>query len=198
MKNSKIQFICKVGMMGALAAVVMLFEFSVPFVPSFYEMDFSEVIVLLCGFALGPAAGVACEALKILLNLLLNGTSTMGVGEFANFVMGTALTLPATIYYAKHHTKKGAIKGMVIGSLVNVVVCAFMNYFVMLPVYAYFFGLPIDTLVAMGTAVNPYINSLLGLILLAVVPFNIIKDILTALIVTFSYKKVSPILKKQY
>lgn len=195
MKNTKIQLICKCAMMSALAAIIMLFEFAVPLVPPFYELDFSEVIILLTGFALGPMAAVITEALKIVLNLLLNGTSTMGVGEFANFMMGLSFVLPATIYYQRHKTKKDALIGMIIGTVVLCIVSAFLNYFVMLPAYAYFLNIPMEGLIQSATAVNGNINSLFTLIILAVVPFNFLKGVLTSLIVLLTYKKVSHILK---
>lgn len=183
-------------MMGTLAAIIMLYEFAVPLVPPFYELDFSEVIILLTGFALGPMAAVISEALKIVINLLLNGTSTMGVGEFANFMMGVAFVLPTTIYYQKMKTKKGALIGMIIGTISLCIVSAFLNYFVMLPTYAYFFNIPMEGLIQSATAVNSNVNSLFTLIILAVVPFNLLKGVLTSIIVLLTYKKVSPILKK--
>lgn len=195
MKNKKIQLICKCAMMSALAAIIMLFEFAIPLVPPFYELDFSEVIILLTGFALGPMAAVITEALKIVLNLLLNGTNTMGVGEFANFMMGLSFVLPATIYYQRHKTKKDALIGMIIGTIVLCIVSAFLNYFVMLPAYAYFLNIPMEGLIQSATAVNGNINNLFTLIILAVVPFNFLKGVLTSLIVLLTYKKVSHILK---
>lgn len=195
MKNTKIQLICKCAMMSALAAIIMLFEFAVPLVPPFYELDFSEVIILLTGFALGPMAAVITEALKIVLNLLLNGTNTMGVGEFANFMMGLSFVLPATIYYQRHKTKKDALIGMIIGTIVLCIVSAFLNYFVMLPAYAYFLNIPMEGLIQSATAVNGNINNLFTLIILAVVPFNFLKGVLTSFIVLLTYKKVSHILK---
>lgn len=195
MKNKKIQLICKCAMMSALAAIIMLFEFAVPLVPPFYELDFSEVIILLTGFALGPMAAVITEALKIVLNLLLNGTNTMGVGEFANFMMGLSFVLPATIYYQRHKTKKDALIGMIIGTIILCIVSAFLNYFVMLPAYAYFLNIPMEGLIQSATAVNGNINNLFTLIILAVVPFNFLKGVLTSFIVLLTYKKVSHILK---
>lgn len=196
MKNTKIQLICKCAMMGALAAIIMLFEFAIPLVPPFYELDFSEVIILLTGFALGPAAAIISEALKIVINLLLNGSTTMGVGEFANFMMGLSFVLPATIYYQRHKSKKDALIGMSIATVVLCIASAILNYFVMLPAYAYFMNIPIDALIQMAGAVNGNINNLFTLIILAVVPFNLLKGILTSMIVLLTYKKVSPVLKK--
>lgn len=196
MKNNKVQVLVKVSMMAAIAAILMIFEFTLPFVPPFYELDFSEVIVLLTGFALGPMAAVMCEALKIVLNLLFNGTNTMFVGELANFVIGCAYVLPATMLYHKHKDRKHAIKGMILGTIVLTISSAFINYFVMLPAYSFFMGLPMDTFVSMGNSVNPAISSIGALIIFAVVPFNLLKGIVTSLLVFFAYKKVSPILKK--
>lgn len=198
MKNNKVQLLVKVAMMGAIASILMLFEFTLPFVPPFYELDFSEVVVLLTGFALGPWAAIMCEALKIILNLLFNGTTTMFVGEFANFVIGCAYVLPASILYHKHKDRKHAIKGMILGTIILTISCAFINYYIMLPAYSFFMGLPIDTFVAMGNEVNSAISSLTGLILFAVVPFNLLKGIVTSILVFFAYKRVSPILKKSY
>lgn len=196
MKNTKIQLICKCAMMGALAAIIMLFEFAIPMVPPFYELDFSEVVILLTGFALGPVAAVISEAVKIVINLLLNGTITMGVGELANFLMGIAFILPATIYYQKQKTKKAALIGMGIGTLSMMVLSALLNYFLLLPAYTYFLNIPMDALIGMASAVNGNVHDLFTLIILAVVPFNLLKGVLTSIIVLLTYKKVSPILKK--
>ena len=198
MKNSKVQLLCKVAILAAISAIVMVFEFALPFAPSFYELDFSEVIVLLAGFALGPMAAVMVEAMKIVLNIFINGTTTMFVGEFANFVMGCAFVLPATLLYHKQKNRKSAVKGMILGTLSLTIVSAFVNCYIMLPAYSFFMNLPMDVFVSMGTAINASITSVWGLILLAVVPFNFLKGVLTSIIVFAVYKKVSPILKKEY
>lgn len=196
MKNKQIQLIVKCAMLAALAAVVMLFKVSLPFVPPFYELDLSEVIIMLTGFALGPVAAIITEALKIVLNLLMDGSSTAGVGEFANFIMGLAFVLPAILYYHKHKTRSAAAKGMAFGVISLCVVACILNYFVLLPVYAYFFKMDIAALVAMGSEINPAINNLFTFIVIGVLPFNIIKGTITSIVVYFTYKKVSPILKK--
>ena len=94
----------KVGVLSAMATVLMLFEFPLPIAPSFYELDFSEVAVLIGSFALGPLAGVLIEFIKILINLLINGTDTLFVGELANFLMGCAFVLPAALVYCRKKT----------------------------------------------------------------------------------------------
>ena len=190
-----VKMITQIGMLGAIAVVLMLFEIPLPFAPSFYEIDFSEVPILIGSFAMGPLAGVFIELVKILLNLLINGTSTAGVGEFANFLVGVGLCLPAAVIYRKMHSKKGAIIGLSVGTIVMTVAGCFLNAFVLLPTYAKAFEMPIDALVGMGTAVNANITNLFTFVLFAVVPFNLLKGILVSLIVILIYKKISPILK---
>lgn len=196
MKTSKVQTLCKIAILAAIAAVVMLFDFSLPIVPPFYKLDFSEVIVLLGGFSLGVLPAIAIEALKIVLNLLLNGTTTLGIGELANFVMGCSFILPATLFYHRFKTKKHAAMGLGISIISLCVVASITNYFVLLPIYAYFFKMPLDALINMGTAINPSINGIATFIAFGVIPFNILKGTLSALIVLIVYKRVSPILKK--
>lgn len=187
-----------IGMLGAIAVVLMLFEIPLPFAPSFYEIDFSEVPVLVGCFALGPVAGVLIELVKIVLNLLINGTATAGVGELANFVIGCSFCVPAGLIYRAKKTKKGAVVGLVSGTLIMAFLGCFINAYIMLPAYAKAFKLPIDTLVAMGSEVNSGITDLFTFVIMAVLPFNLLKGVLVSAIVLLIYKKISPILKKQY
>lgn len=193
MKPNYLQLIVKIAFMAAVAAVVMTFKFATPFAPPFYTIDFSEVIVLLAGFALGPVPAIAVEALKILLNLLLNGTSTMGIGEVANFLMGCSFVVTASVIYHKNKTRKQALIGMGVGVIALCVVASLMNYFVLLPAYAYFFNIPMDALIAQSPIT---VDNIFTFILIAVVPFNILKGVVSSTAVFLVYKKVTPILKK--
>lgn len=193
--KNKIRMMAQIGMLSAIAVVLMLFEIPLPFAPSFYEIDFSEVPVLIGSLAMGPLAGAAIELVKILLNFAINGTTTAGVGELANFLIGCAMVVPAAWIYKKKHTRTGAIVGMVTGTLFMAFVGCFLNAFVLLPTYAKAFGMPIDALVGMGTAVNSHITSLTTFVIFAVAPFNLLKGFLVSLIVFLIYKKISPIFK---
>lgn len=190
--------ITTIGMLGAIATVLMLFEIPLPFAPSFYEIDFSEVPILVGCFALGPVVGVLVELIKIILNFVINGTITAGVGEVANFLIGVSFCIPAAIIYKKKKTKKAAMLGLVVGTIVMAIFGCFINAYVLLPTYAKAFQIPIDGLIAMGTAVNASIDSLMTFVVFAVLPFNLLKGILDSIIVLLIYKKISPILKKQY
>ena len=144
---------------------------------------------------MGPLAGVLIELIKIILNLCINGSVTAGVGELANFVIGIALVLPAALIYKRKKTKKGAIVGLVTGTLFMTISGCFINAYVMLPTYAKAFGMPIEALVGMGSAVNANITDLFTFVMFAVVPFNLLKGVLVSIIVLLIYKKISPILK---
>ena len=194
MKNRRIRNMVQIGMLAAVAAVLMLFEFPLWFAPSFYQLDFSEVAVLIGAFSMGPAAGVVIEALKILLNFLINGTITAGVGELANFIIGCGLIVPAALIYKRHKTKKNAVLGMAVGTVAMTVVGSLINYFVLLPVYSAALPLPMDALIGMGTKINPAIDGLWTFVLFAVAPFNL-KGVLVSLLTLLLYKHISPLLK---
>ena len=194
-KKLNTKMIAQIGMLGAIAVVLMLFEIPLPFAPSFYEIDFSEVPVLIGCFTMGPLAGVLIELIKIILNLCINGSVTAGVGELANFVIGCALVLPAAFIYKRKKTKKAAVIGLVTGTLFMTISGCFINAYVMLPTYAKAFGLPIEALVGMGSAINASITDLFTFVMFAVVPFNLLKGVLVSVIVLLIYKKISPILK---
>lgn len=185
----------QIGMLGAIATVLTLFKIPVPFAPSFYKIDFSEIPVLIGCFSMGPIAGVLIELIKTLLNLAIDGTITAGIGEAANFVIGCALCVPAGIIYRRNRTKRGAVIGMTFGTLFMTLLGCFTNAYILLPTYATAFHMPMDALIEMGTKVNASIDSLLTFVMFAVAPFNILKGVLTSIIVLCIYKKISPILK---
>ena len=194
--RSKVRTLAQIAMLGAVATVLMLFEFPIPFIaPPFYEMDFSEVPVLVGAFAMGPVAGIAIEAIKILLNFVINGTITAGVGELANFIFGCAFLLPAALIYRRNKTRKNAIIGMAVGTVVMTVAACIMNALVLLPAYGAAFGMPVDAFVQMGTSINKAIDSLFTFAVLAVGPFNLIKGIAVSVIVLLIYKRIRMILK---
>lgn len=193
--RTKVRMIAQIGMLGAIATVLMLFEIPLPFAPAFYEIDFSEVPVLVGCFVMGPLAGAAIEFIKIMLNFAINGTITAGVGEMANFLIGCALVIPAGLIYRRKRTRKGAIAGMVTGTVFMTAAGCFLNAYILLPAYAKAFEMPIDALVGMGNAVNGNITDLFTFVMFAVAPFNLLKGVLVSLIVFLIYKKISPIFK---
>lgn len=186
----------KIAMLSAIAVVLMFFEMPLWFIPGFYKIDLSELPVLVGAFSMGPLAGAIIEVIKILLNLLIKGTNTAGVGDLANLVIGCSLVIPAAIIYKKNKTRKSAIIGLAIGTIIMAIVSGLFNAFVLLPLYAKAM-MPMQTLISMGTKVNHNITSLTTFILYAVVPFNIIKGGIVSIITVILYKFISPVLEKR-
>lgn len=189
--------IAYIAMFSALGGVLMLLEIPLFFAPGFYKMDLSELPVLMSAFYLGPVAGVTTELLKVIIKLLLKGTTTAFVGDFANFVVGCAFILPASIIYHHHKTRKTAIVGMAVGTLCLTVFGSAFNAFYLLPKFSVLFGLPLEQIVAMGTAVNGGITSVGTLVLFAVVPFNILKGVIDSLLTYLLYKRVEHLLFRE-
>ena len=197
-ERSRTRTIAQVAMLGAVAGVLMNLEFPIPFLaPSFYQLDFSEVPVMVGTFAMGPVAGILIELVKILVHLVTKGTMTAGVGDVANFLFGCAYVVPAGLIYRFHHKKSRAhaVAGMAVGTVLTAILACFVNAFVLLPAYAAAFGMPMDALVGMGSAVNKAITSLPTFVLFAVVPFNIIKGVVVSLVTMLLYKHISRLLK---
>lgn len=185
------------GMFSAIALILFLFEFPLPFAPSFYELDFSELPILIGTFAFGPAAGVMMEFLKILLKLFIKGTSTAFVGDLANFVVGCSFILPASAIYAFHKTKKNAVLGCVCGTLILTVFGTAFNAVYLLPAFAGLYHMPLDTILAMGAEVNPLVSegSIVSFVAACVAPMNLIKGSVSSVITILIYKPLSPIIK---
>ena len=178
------------GMFGALAGVLMLFEFPLPFLaPSFYGLDVSEVPVLIGTFAMGPVAGAIMEVVKILVKLVLKPTSTGFVGEFANLVISCALVIPAGLIYKVSHTRKGAMTGLAVGTVLMAAVGVAANALVMLPFYSNF--MPMETILAAGAAINPAVGSVWTFAFFCVGPFNLVKGIVVSVVTSLVYKRVS-------
>lgn len=176
------------ALLSAIAAILMLLELPVFFAPGFYKFDFSELPAIIGAFAFGPLAGVIIEFVKILLKVMLKGTSTAFVGELANFLVGSALILPASIIYEIKKSKKNAIIGCAAGTAVMTVFGTMFNAIYLIPAFARMFHMDIDSIVAMGTAVNSSITSLTTLVIFAVAPLNIIKGTAVSVIAILIYK----------
>ena len=181
-----------IGICAAIATVLHILDFPLLFIaPEFYKLDFSELPVMLCGFYLGPSAAVACEGVKILLKLLLKGTSTAFVGDFANFAVGCSLVLPAVILYHRGKSKRSAVIGLIVGTLVLTVFGSAFNGIYLLPKFSELFGLPIDTIIAMGSAIHPAIADIPTFVALCVAPLNLIKGGAVSVLTLLLYKRVA-------
>ena len=189
---SKSRYVSIVGICAAIAAVLHMLDFPLIFLaPEFYKVDFSELPVLLCGFYLGPTATVACEGIKIVLKLLLKGTSTAFVGDFANFVVGCSLVLPATIIYHAHRSKYSAIVGLVAGCVCMTLFGTAFNAIYLLPKFAQLYGIPLEAIIGMGAKINGSIHNVTTFVMICVAPLNLVKSAVVSLLTMLLYKRVA-------
>lgn len=189
------KLISKIGMIGAIASVFTLFHISVWFAPPFYKIDIADAIVLIGGYALGPVAVFYMQLVKILLNLIMDSTTTFGIGEFANFLIGYVFVLPASIIYQKKKNFRFVVLGIIVSIVCVCIVSSVVNVYLTIPAYSKAFGIPIDEIINMGTLVNSNIVDIKSLVLFGIVPFNILKCSINAIISISLYKKLSVALK---
>lgn len=184
----------KLGILAALAGALQALEFKIPFFPPWLSLDFSDLPALLGSFAMGPVAGIVIEGVKNLLKIALVGTNTGGVGEFANFLVGCALCVPAGLLYRRKKTKRSALLGMIVGTVSFCAVGVLLNIFVLMPMYMSAFGG--DAVISMAAAVNPAWSNVNAIVALGVTPFNLMKAVLISLLTLLLYKPLSPLLHK--
>ncbi len=189
-KSTPLNKLIKVALLSAIAYILMFAELALPIFPNFLKLDVSDLPAIIGALALGPIYGVAVELIKNLLHLMQ--TTSGGVGELANFLVGTALIVPAGLIYQVKRTKLGAGLGLGVGVLTMALMGALANYYILLPFYQSM--MPIEAIIEWASTVNSNITSLWTLILYAIVPFNLFKGVLISIITMLIYKPISPLL----
>ena len=189
--NTRMLVSCAVG--AAISFVLMLLDFSLPIAPAFIKLDLSDLPALILAFSFGPFAGLLTELVKNLLHLLV--TTTAGVGELSNFLLGCAFVVPAGLIYQRKKTRKMALLAMLAGTVCYSLVGIFSNYFIMFPFYTKVSGIPMEAIIGMCQKVLPFVDNQWKVILLSVTPFNILKGLLVSLVTFLIYKRISPLLR---
>ena len=186
-----VRTITMTALLSAMAYVLAFVEFPVPLSPSFARMDISDFPALVGAFAFGPMTGLLVELIKNALQLFTS--STGGVGEIANFLMGASYVVTAGTIYRRRKTKKTALAACLIASIVMGIAAAFANYFILLPLFETF--MPLEQLIASFGEFLPFIHTKLDIVLLNALPFNILKGLAIGLLTMLTYKRIAPILK---
>ena len=192
MRVKKIAFI---GLMGAVSAVLMLFRFPLPFMPPFLSFDFSGLMEMIGGFMFGPVAAVCIIIVKIMLQLVMQGSFSLGTGALQNLILSCAYVLPALIIYHRSKSKKMAVAGMAVSSVFVAVVAVFTNLYLIIPFYVKLFGMSMDDIIAMCSTVNPAMKNAVTMALFGILPFNLIKYGVTSLVTFIIYKRLSKVIK---
>ena len=176
MNNKKfgISEITKIAILASISVLLMLIKVPLPFAPTFMEMDIAELPALIGGFAMGPLAGFLIVCIKILLNIVINGTKTFYVGELSNLIVSSAFVLTTSFIYKHNKSKKSALLGLAIGSI----------------------SIDLNTFVSAISKINPLVKSYFTLMVFSVLPFNLVKTFVTSLVTSLLYKRISPILKR--
>ncbi|MBQ8159535.1 MAG: ECF transporter S component [Clostridia bacterium] len=179
--------------MAILVAVAsILFMLEIPVV-AFYKLDLSDLPVLLGAFSMGTVPGIIILALKSLIGLL--HSSSAGVGELADFLMGAALVVPASLIYHRDKTRKNALIGMAVGTLCMTVAGVIINKYIMLPFYMGAYHMDMDGILAFA-GMNG-VDSEWKLLLLITGPFNLLKGVVLSVVTGLIYKPLSPLLHER-
>jgi len=183
----------KVSILSVMGFLLMAMDFPLPIFPGFLKIDLSDVPALVGAFALGPVAGAMIQGIKVFLHFITK-TSTGGVGELANFIIGAAYVVPAAIIYHRKKDRTHALIGTLVGTIAMTLMGILANLYLLIPFYSNF--MPIEGIIAMGSAVNRHIVDLPTLVIYGVTPFNLFKGALIALVTLGIYKRLSPLLKR--
>lgn len=185
----------KISVLSVIALILMYIDFPVTFIaPNFIKMDISDVPALIGGFAMGPMAGVSIEGIKVVLEIIFKGTTTGGVGELSNFLVGCAFVVPASLIYHYKKSYRTAFIGLLVGIMTMTLFATISNYFFIFPLYAKF--MPMETIVAAGSAITNKVTDLWTLMVYCMAPFNILKGLAASAVTMVLYKRVSPILHR--
>lgn len=185
-------YMTRTAVLAGAAVILMLMDFPIIFMPGFLKMDLSEIPAIIGAFSMGPLAGLWIMLLKNLLHL--TNSQTAGIGELANFLVGSSFVLTAGFIYRRYKSRQGAITALLAGTIAMTVAAAALNYWVLIPLYQAVLNFPGEAVVKMGHAVNPFIINLKTFILFAIIPFNLLKGLLVSLITILIYKKLSHLL----
>lgn len=193
MKNKKVRVITGTAMLTAVAAVLQFIEVSIPIMPSFIKLDFSDLPEIIGAFAYGPVAGVLIALLKNIIHLPFS--NSMYIGELSNFILGAVFALTAGLIYKRKKTKKTAFIAGATGAFAMAAVSTVTNYFVIYPLYYNVLGFPEEAVLQMYQVILPSVKSILQALIIFNVPFTFVKGLISVLISMVIYKPISPLLK---
>lgn len=188
-KTMSVPYLTRIAVLTALASILFLIE--IPVV-AFYKLDLSNLPVLLGAFSMGPVAGLIILFLKSLLGML--HSTSMYVGEMADFIMGAAYVLPAALLYRMKKNRSTALWGMVLGTVAMIIVAVLVNWKIMIPFYMNAFGMPMEAVIGMATKVLPFVDTQWELLMFVTAPFNLLKGVVLSLLTFILYKHLSPLL----
>lgn len=194
MRSKEIKKLSFCALFGAIGFVLMLLEFPLPIIPSFVKFDFSELPAIIVSFVYGPLYGILVCLLKNALHLFV--TTSAGLGEVSNFILGAIFVGVAGAIYKYNKNRKFALLGSLVGAVVMALISVATNYYIVYPAFVVIYGMPMPAIIGMYQAILPSVDGLFEALVIFNLPFNFAKGIIDAAICFLVYKKLSPILKK--
>lgn len=188
-KHLPVQYLTRIAILAAISTVLSMI--SIPVV-AFYKLDLSNLPVMLGAFSMGPVPGLLILAITNLLGLLRSTSG--GVGQLADFIMGAAMILPAELIYRRNKSRRSAVIGMAVGTVTMIIVAVLVNWKIMIPFYMSAFGMPMEAVISMATKVLPFVDTEWKLLLCVTAPFNLLKGVILSLLTFLLYKRLSPLL----
>lgn len=191
-KTRNVRKIAGCGMLTAVAVVLQYIEISIPIMPSFIKLDFSDLPELIGAFAYGPVAGIIIALLKNVIHLAVSQSGF--VGELSNFILGAVFAGVAGLIYKHDKTKKGALVGGIVAALVMAIVSLPSNYFLIYPMYYSILGFPEEAILGMYQVLLPSVKSIFQALCVFNIPFTFVKGLICAVVTMLIYKPLSPVL----
>ena len=193
MKQSKTRMITGCALLIAVSVILQYIEISIPIMPSFIKLDFSDLPELIGSFMYGPIAGILICGIKNLLHVFVSQSGF--VGELSNFILGSVFVGVAGMLYQRNKTKKNALISGVVGAISMALISLPVNYFVIYPMYYSILGFPEVAILSMYQLLLPSISNMVEALIIFNIPFTLIKGILNVGICMLVYKRLSIVLK---
>ncbi|WP_243290097.1 ECF transporter S component [Bacillus sp. FJAT-47783] len=169
-----------IGVLSSISFILMVLNFPLPGLPPYLKVDFSDIPAIIALIMFGPVAGIIVEAIKNILHFFIQSSATgVPIDQAANFIAGVFLIIPFSFIFKKMRSLKGAVIGLVVGTIFMTVGMALLNYFVILPAYTYFLNMP-----------QMQSHDVKLLIITGILPFNLIKGLLVTTLFYFLYHKL--------
>lgn len=192
-KTMKLTYI---AVFSAIATVLMYFEFPVPFMPPFLKIDLSGAVILIGAFIFGIGPAITMAAIKDLIHV--TQTQTAGSGELQDFLLTCTLIIAAVTIYKLHRSKKGALIGCGVGTVLMSIMAMITNKLIILPFYVKGMGMNLEAIFDMCKAANPAVDGMNAYLFLAVFPFTMIKGIILTAITVLVYKRLRSFIEEKH
>ena len=198
--NNTVRFIVRVAIFGAIAGILYIvpfLSFNIPIFPPFLKFHFDEIPIFIAGFAYGPWTALAVILVRGLIKLPWDIGETMGVGVLADVIFSMAFVLPAAFIYKYKKDINGAIIGLVVGVVCQLVTAMIGNVYFIIPFYLFLFQMSEEQLLAICQVVVPNMTDLKwSYAFTAVLPFNVIKDGVVFIVTLLVYKPLHRVINK--